>query len=328
MVNIMDNKYIDGLVSVIIPTYKRYNTLSRAIKSVVYQTYKNIEILIVDDNDPNDSYSQGLKKMVFELGIPNLKLVTQEKHINGAAARNAGIKNAKGEFIAFLDDDDLWLPEKIEKEVEFIKQLPNEVGAVSNRKVFCNNGKISHISEVWNADENQNFKVISKQMNIQTCTLLIKRQYLDVTGYFDPNLRRHQEVQLMAFFTAKYKVEFLDEILTVIDSTDVMNRPNSNMLIEYKKSFFDSIFPVIKNYSSHKQKLIYAHNMTEVAYALYRDNKKLKGIFLLIKCFRYPSVLKAFFERVYYKRNSRNIQKVLSTKDINQIYRNIEKCEE
>lgn len=323
----MENKYVKGLVSVVIPTYKRFDTLSRAIKSVEYQTYKDIEILVVDDNEPGDKYSCGVSRMISELAFPNLKLVTQEKHINGAAARDAGIRASKGEYIAFLDDDDLWLPEKIEKEIEFIRTLPNEVGAVSNRKVFYNDGKISHISEYWQSDVNQNFKVISKQLNIQTCTLLIKRVCLDETGYFDPNLRRHQEVQLMGFFTKKYRVEFLNDILTVIDSTDVMNRPNYEKLIEFKKDYFNSIKPVLNSYSEHKRKLVYAHNMTEVAYALYRDGYKLKGIIMLLRCLCYPSVLISFINRILYKKNSKKFNRILSDDDIKEINEFIKKCE-
>lgn len=319
-------EYIQGLVSVVIPTYKRFDTLSRAIKSVTFQTYSNIEILVVDDNEPGDNYSCGVRKMVSDLKIPNLRLITQERHINGAAARNAGIMEAKGEYIAFLDDDDMWLPNKIEKEIDFIRGLPDQVGAVSNRKVFYKDGRIDHVSEEWKADANQNFKVISKQLNIQTCTLLIKRECLDETGYFDPNLRRHQEVQLMGCFTTKYRVEFLNEILTVIDNSDVMNRPNSEKLMEYKKDYFNSLDSVISTYSKHKQKLIYAHNMTEVAYALYRDGKRTEGIKMLAGCLIYPSVLYAFIVRLLYKRNSRQVDKYLSSDEIDTINGHIREC--
>lgn len=68
--------YIAGLVSVVIPTYKRFDTLERAIKSVCYQTYKNIEILVVDDNVPGDQFSVGVRGLVESLSIPTLKLVT------------------------------------------------------------------------------------------------------------------------------------------------------------------------------------------------------------------------------------------------------------
>lgn len=323
----MNSEYIKDLVSVVIPTYKRYDTLSRAIKSVVSQTYSNIEILVVDDNEPGDEFSLGVRKMISELSYPNLKLITQKKHINGAAARNAGIVHAKGEYIAFLDDDDLWLPDKIEMEVNFIHALPSDVGAVSNRKVFYKNGKIDHISEYWKADRKQNFKVLSKQLNIQTCTLLIRRRCLDETGYFDSNLRRHQEVQLMSYFTTKYRVEFLNEILTVIDSSDVMNRPDYNSFIKFKEDYYNSIKPIMESYSNHKKKLIYAHNNTEVAYTMYRDYDKVKGVLFLLRCLRYPSVLYSFCKRIIYKKNSKDISKYLTKEEIKYIDNFINECE-
>ena len=328
MSNNTEMNYVDGLVSVVIPTYRRFDTLSRAIRSVQYQSYKPIEILVVDDNEPGDEFSVGVKELITGMDLPNLTLVTQDRHINGAAARNAGIIRAKGEYIAFLDDDDLWLPAKIEREVNYLSGLPDDVGGVSNRKLFVKDGKIDHISEVWKADKRENFKVISKQINIQTCTLLLRRRCLDDTGYFDPSLRRHQEVQLMAFFTSKYKVDFLNDILTIIDSDDVQNRPVAKQLREYKSAYFQSIEPVLSKYSGLQRKIAVAHNMTEVAYAVYRDEGKVKGLIMLLQCLIYPSVFLSFVRRLMLKKKNKKFNDVLSPEIQNGIYKYIQGCEE
>ena len=95
-------KYIDGLVSVVMPTYKRSEKLFRAIDSVLNQSYRNLELLLVNDNDPNDDNTKLLKKRVEKYkNDPIFHLILQERHINGAVARNVGINNAKGEYIAF-----------------------------------------------------------------------------------------------------------------------------------------------------------------------------------------------------------------------------------
>lgn len=104
----------NNLVSCIIPSYKRTDTLRRAINSVLKQTYKNIEVLIVDDNFNGDEYSEQVRNIVVSFDNPRIRLISQPMHINGAEARNAGVRAAKGEYIAFLDDDDEWLSEKIE----------------------------------------------------------------------------------------------------------------------------------------------------------------------------------------------------------------------
>lgn len=113
-------------VSCIIPSYKRSDMVIRAIDSVLRQTYKNIEVCVVDDNIPGDEYSCELKhKLEKYQNDSRVKYITQQKHINGAVARNVGIKEATGEFIAFLDDDDEWLPEKLERQMEIIDFNPS-----------------------------------------------------------------------------------------------------------------------------------------------------------------------------------------------------------
>lgn len=297
-------KYQKGLVSVVIPTYRRSSTLVRAIKSVINQTYQSIEILVVDDNEPDDDYSKEVQDVVCNLGYSQVKLVTQPHHINGAAARNAGIKVAKGEFISFLDDDDMWYPTKVEYQVETLRQKGEEVGGVSCRKVFVDKGQITHLSECWETKKSQSLDVIAKKQNIQTCTLLLRRVCLDETGYFDEHLRRHQEVQLMAFFTAKFRVDCMDEVLTIIDASDISNRPSYDKLLGFKKDFFKSVEPLLKNHSKVERDYIYKSHMTELAWVMYRDISKWRGILLLLKCFSNPLVLKDFVLRYVERRHS------------------------
>ena len=99
-------KYKANLVSVIIPTYKRSSMLERAINSVLSQSYDFFELLIINDNYPGDEWSNQVENRVNSFNDKRIRFINQDIHINGAAARNVGIKNATGEYIAFLDDDD------------------------------------------------------------------------------------------------------------------------------------------------------------------------------------------------------------------------------
>ena len=86
------------LVSCVIPSYKRADTLRRAIDSVLAQTHKELEVLVVDDNIAGDEYSNALRKIIEEYKDDGrVKLVTQPKHINGAEARNAGVRASHGD---------------------------------------------------------------------------------------------------------------------------------------------------------------------------------------------------------------------------------------
>ncbi len=311
--------YEKGLVSVVIPTYKRSAMLSRAIKSVINQTYKNIEILVVDDNEPGDEYSLAAKALIDSLGYPQVKLVTQPKHINGAAARNAGIKASKGEYICFLDDDDLYLPTKVERQLYELRRKDASVGGVSCLKIFFKDNKLTHISETWETSKTQSLDIMSKDLNIQTGTVLLRRECLDQTGYFDPNLHRHQEVQLMAYFTDKYRIDLIDDVLTIIDATDLANRPDYNKLKGVKDDFFRSIEPLLSKYSFADRNFVFKNHRTELAWIVYRDINKFKGICMLLGCFTNIRVLKSFIKRYIGKRkdykrikNYNNKQYILS----------------
>ncbi|MFF2753498.1 glycosyltransferase family 2 protein [Psychrobacillus sp. NPDC058041] len=109
-------------VSVIIPTYKReVKYLSRAISSIKKQTYKNTEVVIVDDNPPDSDYRKHVMNYMKKyIDDPNLTYIMNSKNIGGSLARNNGINAASGEYITFLDDDDEYLPRKVEKQLEFM----------------------------------------------------------------------------------------------------------------------------------------------------------------------------------------------------------------
>ena len=115
----MDNQYIDGLVSVIIPTYNSATYIKKTVDSVLAQTYENFEIIIVDDcsKDSTREVLEGIAK-----ADSRVHPFIQEKNNGAAVSRNVGINNAKGRYIAFLDSDDLWEPNKLEKQMVALKE--------------------------------------------------------------------------------------------------------------------------------------------------------------------------------------------------------------
>lgn len=109
------------LVSVVIPTYRRtVEYLSRAVDSVLSQTYPNVEIIVIDDSTSAYDKQHETKAYFDSLGRDNVIYLQNEKNLNGALTRNRGIDIASGEYITFLDDDDEYLPEKIERQLAFM----------------------------------------------------------------------------------------------------------------------------------------------------------------------------------------------------------------
>lgn len=120
------------LISTVITTYARPFTLRRAIDSIISQNYKNLEIIIVDDNK-DMQVREEVKEIVSSYSDPRLILICNNKNLGGALSRNVGIKASNGDYIAFLDDDDEYYPDKITKQYELMKNSDNPKLAL----VYC-----------------------------------------------------------------------------------------------------------------------------------------------------------------------------------------------
>ena len=108
-----------GLVSIIMPSYNASRFITESIKSVIVQTYQNWELLIADDCS-KDSSVEVIKKIIDK--DQRIKLISLLKNVGAAAARNVAIEHANGQYIAFLDSDDVWEPEKLERQLAFMKE--------------------------------------------------------------------------------------------------------------------------------------------------------------------------------------------------------------
>lgn len=280
------SEYISGLVSVIMPTYKRSEKLTRAIESVLGQTYANLELLLVNDNEPDDGFSRELLQRVSVYrSDERFKLILQEKHINGAVARNVGIRQAQGEYIAFLDDDDWWKPNKIERQVACLSQLDTIWGCVSCRIEQYYEEKL--IATLPKYRDGYVYKeILMLNCDFATGTLLFRHDALDATSYFDENLLRHQDYQLLVNFTYKYKLYQMDECLHCCDISDTMNRPDPYKLIEHKKRFFASVATIIDTMSKREKTCMYCIHKFEVGYLFYRSKKYFKAFSNCIGVFR------------------------------------------
>lgn len=300
-------EYIEGLVSVVIPTYKRTDKLERALDSVLSQTYKEIELLLVNDNVPDDEYSVALIERVKKYeSDQRFHLLLQERHINGAVARNYAIKRAKGEYIAFLDDDDWWEPTKLEKQVAILSQLDESWGGASCLITqYDAEGNI--IGKTRKYREGYIYKdVIFMTTDVATGTLLLRHEALDKAGYFDEALIRSQDIQLLTNFTYKYKLKLVDEHLHCADCSDAQNR-----IVDEKKflSVFDAYFnsvSIVMN-SLKRSEFVCAKCIREflLSFVLLRNKQFKKGAYYIFRGLRSPLAVVKTTAIYMRKRNER-----------------------
>lgn len=235
------------MISVIIPTYNQRGYLANAIDSVLSQTYKDVEVLVVDDNNPgSEARILTEKLMAAYSNNPKVCYLQHEQNKNGSAARNTGFRESKGEYIAFLDDDDYWAVDKLEKQLAFLKAHRQFDGVYSFTTV--------------NGERNPNRKqegnlVIPYLMNfisLQTSCLLLTRKAVEGLGGFDERFRRHQDYEFMIrFFASGYLMGCVPEYLSFMNSVGG-NRLSGKQLDELKDRFFD-VFNAQLDYLEEKQ---------------------------------------------------------------------------
>lgn len=284
------------LVTCVMPSYKRSDMIIRAIDSVLAQTYPNIEILVVDDNENGDAYSLRLREVVEAYGKPNVRVLIQPRHINGAAARNYGIRNAMGDFIAFLDDDDEWLPEKIEKQVSFLQSNPDFDGVSTLLSIYTK-GELISTSKPY-SEENLQFNVFLRKVKILTSTFMARREALLEIGGFDEALRRHQDLQLFISFLENHRIGLVPENLTRLHSDSEINRPDTKSFIEIKKAFFNSVKNIFEKYTkSQRHRIIRAHNY-ETAFVALKEKRYFTVMKYILKSGVSPVAIRDLMNRI------------------------------
>ena len=230
--NEMKNGYkVDGLplVSAVITTHNRLDYLKLAIKSVLNQTYQNMELIVVNDNSGQDTidYLDELQEQLS--GFTHIDISAEETK-GGNYARNQGIKAAKGKYVAFLDDDDEWLPEKIEKQIKLFRE---GVGFV-----YC--GKYNEINDGVHEKYVVEKKVDATYLGdlsqlaftkifCVTSAMVIEKAVLEEIGGFDEDLRFWQETELCIRVCQVTKVDAVKEQLVffrinVTDSNRLTNK--------------------------------------------------------------------------------------------------------
>jgi len=197
------------IVSVIIPTYNRKDLLERAIKSVLSQTFQDWELIIVDDGSTDET-----RDLVenFQRVDPRIKYIWQNNSGAPAKPRNVGILNSSGEYIAFLDHDDEWLPIKLEKQLIMLESLP-EVAFVSCNVIVLSPKKNEFIVSPKYKGEKFVKKILEKNLILTASSVVIKRWVFEKVGLFDENFKFADDWDMWLRIALKYNFDFVDKPL-------------------------------------------------------------------------------------------------------------------
>jgi glycosyltransferase involved in cell wall biosynthesis len=200
----------NSIISVVIPTYNRPEYLKKAIETVLAQTYKNIEIVIVDDTSYVDN-----RKIVDSFNDDRILYFKNKKNMGAPFSRNKGIKEAKGEYVAFLDDDDEWKPEKLVKQ---LKEFSDEnVGLV----VCYSLDKRFGMTRVSKPKEKVSFTDLLKSFNLSsTSSYVVLKKAIEKVGFFDEKLPSAQEYDLAIRIAKYFEVRTVQEVLMIQNASE------------------------------------------------------------------------------------------------------------
>lgn len=288
-------------VSVIIPTYKGSDNVCRAVESVLNQMYNYIEIIVVDDNGRGTEEqlkTQEVLKNYIEAG--NIKYLTHEKNINGSAARNTGVRASHGDYVAFLDDDDEYLPDNIKNHIEKFRTLSADYGITyCAKRLFFEDGRQEVITPHLEGDIL--FDFMCAKMRMGSSFIMVKREAYDDVNGFDESFIRHQDWEFIARVLAKYKAGAIQEVGL---NKYLIFRNSAKSPEQYEKNrlyYLERLKYIIDSFDKKQQRKIYDTHYISIGKE-YLKAKKLKESITWAKKTSCPfkSVIKYFKDFVSY----------------------------
>ena len=275
----------NDLVSIIMPTYKRHSLLvERAVLSVLSQTYENIELVLVDDNAGEKliSFRQEVEDLVKKLNSDKVVYLQNAENLGGAGARNEGIKIAKGEYITFLDDDDMYLPEKVEKQLNYMLENGLEM-SFSKLKIFNEEDKLIDVRkhDIQCFENHYLLKYHLTKQITGTPTFMMKKYVLEQIGGFEIVPMGQEYYLMQKIILGNYKIGYFPECYikayrtkAEAISTGKNKISGEKALFRYKKQFF-------KELTFSEKQYVRCRHYAVMAVAYKRNKKYFRAIFNL-----------------------------------------------
>jgi len=199
-------------VTVIIPTHNRAEFLRTAILSALNQTFRDIEIIVADDKSTDHT-----QEVVKSFKDKRIRYIANKSNRGPSATRNSAILASKGEYIAFLDDDDEWVPEKLQKQVKLLDESPPEICGVYSDRLIIDRSSNKVVSKGLQSDKLKGnlLSQLATRNQINTCTVLLRKRCLDEVGLFDETISYMEDRDLWIRLSLNWDFEYINEPLTM-----------------------------------------------------------------------------------------------------------------
>jgi glycosyltransferase involved in cell wall biosynthesis len=269
-------------VSVIIPTYNRIAHLNRTIQSVLNQRFEDLELVVVDD-----ASTENTESVVEAFDDERVRYLEHEVNRGGSAARNAGIEASTGKYVAFLDDDDAWLPHKLERQIGCLEECSEEWVAT-----YCDIHVVRHgvtsrlrelLAEVLPVGHSKSRPeggaelipvVLAREFPLGgASTLVVRRTAVDQLGGFDVRFERLQDWEFLARLLRIGKIAHVDDTLVVKHETTF---PSAETVSAAQEVFFEEFSSEIERAERNGYDVVAAHRFA-LARSLFVDGRFVEG---------------------------------------------------
>ncbi len=283
------------LVSAIITTYNRQAHLKNAIQSVLKQSYESLELIVVDDSSPQSPESI-VKETTSGSSVP-VEFIEHKENKGASAARNTGIEAATGDFVAFLDDDEVWVEDKIKKQVNRLLATGPEVGAIySGIKVMEPDGSLITVRSAETKGDMTKQFLCGKTPAFPS--IVVRRDILKTAGTFNESFPSWNDREWLIRVAQECEFEAIDEPLVVSYREDGRDRISHNFDKKRDISYpglVEKSLPIAEEYGWLFKKKVYGYITFELAYSalgnhIYDEARKYFALSLI----RWPFNAKAF----------------------------------
>lgn len=264
-------------VSVIIPTYKGSNSIKKALISLVNQTYKDFEVIVVDDNGAGTEEQIKTQHVVQQFqNTLQIKYCVHDCNKNGAAARNTGINNSSGQYIAFLDDDDIYLKDRLRSAVcELDNNKQKDV-------LFCSvlirrNGKLIEIIKPDYSDDIQKSLILNTSLFGTGSNIFFRRSVLDDVKGFDETYARRQDNEFLLRVLEIHTYVIINQIEIIKCNNGSVNIPSYEKLKKSNVKYYEDFKKCLNRLSKEELQIFYERENARLFFcSLMKENVEVK----------------------------------------------------
>ncbi len=292
------------LISAIMPLYNSEGSVARTVSSVMQQSVGDFELIIVNDASTDSSLD-----IVMSFNDARIKILSHRDNKGAAAARNTGIEASRGRYIAFIDADDIWAPDKLKNQIQFMTENQSQACVTECKIKYFDQEAVGRVT--FNESRTSLNTVVWGCFLSPGTTLILSRNLVDIVGMFDVNLKRLEDWDWL--LRLSYTDNFIDIIHEDLATINVYPKEIKHTIIESLEYINNKHASTLLSYSHKTYYKFQSGILFERAACCWKQNEIYKAIGLVISAFIRSPINNYVFNRVVVPKLRRDSRRLFAT---------------